>query len=179
MGRFRAQGAKKGRQRRPRRGRCARKGRRTGPGGRGRYAGAGWHNVHAVCFCSRCSQLDERRREAEPGQRQHQRPGGDTRAGWGCRAGRCGRCAGTGRHDLYAPCFRSRCSQLDERRRKTEPGQRQHQRPGGRSRQRPGAVLCDLHAVGAEMCTTRMLHMISHSLRSLPPIRRGGHAVQF
>lgn len=78
----------------PRRGRCARKGRRTGPGGRGRYAGAGWHNVHAVCFCSRCSQLDERRR-------------------------------------------------------KTEPGQRQHQRPGGRSRQRPGAVLCDLHAVGA------------------------------
>ena len=76
-------------------------------------------------------------------------PAGDTRAGWGCRAGRCGRCAGTGRHDLYAPCFRSRCSQLDERRRKTEPGQRQHQRPGGRSRQRPGAVLCDLHAVGA------------------------------
>ena len=29
------------------------------------------------------------------------------------------------------------------------------------------------------MCTTRMLHMISHSLRSLPPIRQGGHAVQF
>ena len=67
-------------------GRCARKGRRTGPGGRGRYAGAGWHNVHAVCFCSRCSQLDERRREAEPGQRQHREspagtPGQDGSAG--------------------------------------------------------------------------------------------------